>query len=273
MVDLFADIPKASARRAPTAVQGRELQNAQTGESIESANANQAQIGVNLAVDRPVIESDIAKRRADSSKSQIDALEANVRSRTPGGFATSEERQTAYHYGILTDSENRIRGALQKDKTAEIAPLIPEVAERLPLGDLIANSITAPARRIVRSNQMDMLDSALWLTTGAAYTPKQLEIKYRAYFPQPFDDPGTRKEKAAKLNNMILLAKKRAAMGLAAPGPTGPAGPAGAGGPRGVQPAAQLPAAVAAKLQEGVVTTFGNGQKWTKRNGVPQQVQ
>lgn len=34
-----------------------------------------------------------------------------------------------------------------------------------------------------------------------------------------------------------------------------------------------LPAAAAARLREGVVTTFGNGQSWTLVNGIPSQVQ
>lgn len=246
----FDDIPTARAApargRAPTAVQNRRLQMGATAEGMESADVNQAQGRTSLAVDTAVIPSDIQKRRADSTKAQIDALEANVRSRTPGGFATAEERQTAYHYGVLQDSENRIRGALMKDKKAEAAPLLPELMERIPLGDVFANYITDPERRIVRTNQMDMLDSALWLTTGAAYTPKQLEIKYRGYFPQPGDDPATRKEKAEKLNNMIALARRRAAMGLSAPGGDGPAGPNGPTGPSGPSGPKTLPAGMSA---------------------------
>jgi hypothetical protein len=37
--------------------------------------------------------------------------------------------------------------------------------------------------------------------------------------------------------------------------------------------ASALPAAAQSKLQEGHITTFGNGQKWTLHNGQPEQVQ
>jgi hypothetical protein len=47
----------------------------------------------------------------------------------------------------------------------------------------------------------------------------------------------------------------------------GAAAPAGGG-----QAAAALPPKALAKLQEGHITTFGNGQKWTLRNGQPAQV-
>jgi hypothetical protein len=43
--------------------------------------------------------------------------------------------------------------------------------------------------------------------------------------------------------------------------PETPAAPPSQGGP--------IPAAAAAQLKEGVVHTFGNGQQWTKKNGVP----
>jgi hypothetical protein len=56
--------------------------------------------------------------------------------------------------------------------------------------------------------------------------------------------------------------------------------PVGGGAPRPAAPAArpsqaatELPPAARARLKEGVVTTFGNGQKWTLTDGVPARVQ
>lgn len=43
--------------------------------------------------------------------------------------------------------------------------------------------------------------------------------------------------------------------------------------PAGAGPGAQLPPQVVSRLQEGFVTTFGNGQKWTLQGGKPVQVQ
>ena len=56
--------------------------------------------------------------------------------------------------------------------------------------------------------------------------------------------------------------------------PAAPAAP-GAAAPPGAPPAAppaQIPAAAAASLKEGVITQFGNGQKWTLKGGQPVQV-
>jgi hypothetical protein len=54
--------------------------------------------------------------------------------------------------------------------------------------------------------------------------------------------------------------------GAGAPGATGVPAPVGA-------PASGPPPAALAQLQEGHVTTFGNGQKWTMQGGQPVQVQ
>lgn len=48
---------------------------------------------------------------------------------------------------------------------------------------------------------------------------------------------------------------------------------AGKGGSGGTPAASVLPPQAASKLQEGVVTTFANGQRWTKRGGQAVQVQ
>lgn len=62
-----------------------------------------------------------------------------------------------------------------------------------------------------------------------------------------------------------------------ATGQTAPSTSAPAAAPKPTAPAAAssaaLPPAAAAKLKEGVVTQFGNGQKWTLKDGKPVQVQ
>lgn len=55
-------------------------------------------------------------------------------------------------------------------------------------------------------------------------------------------------------------------------GPDGEQVPAGGNPAAAAAPSATLPPAVAAGLKEGVQTTFGNGQVWTKQNGAPVRV-
>jgi len=60
-----------------------------------------------------------------------------------------------------------------------------------------------------------MLDAALTLGTGAAYTKEQLEGYRTSYFPQLGDDEQTIKAKAQRLNNLVEAAYSKA--GRAAP--------------------------------------------------------
>ena len=234
----FADLIPGSkvGPRGPTAVQNRRLEMGATGESIESANVNQAQGRTALAVDTAVVPSDIAKRRADSTKSQLDALEASVRSRVPGGLATQDERQTAFNYLRMLGSKASRDFAVAKDKKAGEAPLLPELVERLPLGDIASNYMVSPERQRVVANNLDMLDAALWLSTGAAYNKEQLRNISRSYFAQPGDKPETIADKDARLNNLIVNARVRASMGLMTPGGQAALGEATGGQMRDVTP-------------------------------------
>jgi hypothetical protein len=76
----------------------------------------------------------------------------------------------------------------------------------------------------VESAQLDILDAALTLGPGAAYTREQLEGYRRSYFPQIGDSPAAIRDKAARLQNVIEAAK--IAAGRAAPqaeqAPSGP---------------------------------------------------
>jgi hypothetical protein len=58
----------------------------------------------------------------------------------------------------------------------------------------------------VEAAQLDMLDAALTLGTGAAYTREQLEGYRQAYFPAYGDEPGTVADKQARLKNVISAA-------------------------------------------------------------------
>lgn len=72
-----------------------------------------------------------------------------------------------------------------------------------------------PARRQVEAAQMDILDAALTLGTGAAYTREQLEGYREAYFPTLTDDPETIRGKQERLERLLESAKVKA--GSAAP--------------------------------------------------------
>jgi hypothetical protein len=79
----------------------------------------------------------------------------------------------------------------------------------------LANTLTPEARQRVESAQLDILDAALTLGTGAAYTKDQLEGYRSAYFPQIGDGPKQVEDKKARLENIISAAKIAAGKGAA----------------------------------------------------------
>jgi hypothetical protein len=89
----------------------------------------------------------------------------------------------------------------------------------------LANTFTSETRQRVESAQLDMLDAALTLGTGAAYTKEQLEGYRKSYFPAIGDGPAQIKDKKARLENVISAAKIAAGKGAAlVPNFSNPAG-------------------------------------------------
>lgn len=142
---------------------------------------------------------------------------------------TEGERKAATLLQRLTGSLAQLETAVREDPSAASPNLGAEAARRLPfVGEAAANTITPAARQRVEAAQLDILDAALTLGTGAAYTREQLEGYRRSFFPQIGDSDSTIKDKQARLNNVIQAA--RIAAGRANPeNPERPNAPANNG--------------------------------------------
>ena len=137
---------------------------------------------------------------------------------------TEGERKAATLLKRLDFSTQQLKDALNPVYGGEISADKPswfaESAGAIPfVGDVSKNLINSSARQRVEAAQLDILDAALTLGTGAAYTKEQLEGYRTAYFPQLNDTPETIKDKAARLQNVIEAAK--IAAGNAAPKDSG----------------------------------------------------
>jgi hypothetical protein len=75
------------------------------------------------------------------------------------------------------------------------------------VGEPIANVARPEARQQVEDAQLDILDAALTLGTGAAYTREQLMGYRRSYFPQPGDKPKNIIDKKARLDTILRAAR------------------------------------------------------------------
>ena len=145
------------------------------------------------------------------------SLEAIPGGPKPAGSAATEgERKAATLLQRLNFSLEQMQSAIKESPSSASPNMTAEVLRKLPLiGEPAANIANPAERQRVESAQLDILDAALTLGTGAAYTKEQLEGYRRAYFPQVGDTPAAIKDKAARLENVIRAAK--IAAGRAAP--------------------------------------------------------
>jgi hypothetical protein len=123
-----------------------------------------------------------------------------------GGMPTEGERKAATLLQRMQSSEAQLEEALKLDKTAA-KPGIISSGLRAVGGETLANAATPESRQKVEAAQLDILDAALTLGTGAAYTKEQLEGYRKSYFPQLGDKPSTIKDKQDRLNNILEAAR------------------------------------------------------------------
>ena len=130
----------------------------------------------------------------------------------PGGpadkvaSATEGERKAATLLQRLEGSQKQLEQAIKDDPSAAKPGLIGSGLRSIG-ANAAANKVDSAEQQRVRAAQLDLLDAALTLGTGAAYTREQLEGYRESYFPQIGDEAATVKDKKARLVNVIDAAK------------------------------------------------------------------
>jgi hypothetical protein len=157
------------------------------------------------------------------------------------GQPSEDERKSAGYALRIQKGLNTIQDVTGKNPDVAKPELTARALSKLPVfGQDLGNWATSQDRQRVEAAQLDMLDAALTLNTGAAYTREQLQGLSKSYFPQIGDGEKTIAEKKARLDDLIATARTRA--GRADTGPAAPAAPAA---PAGGMPSAD---AIAAEL-------------------------
>jgi hypothetical protein len=141
------------------------------------------------------------EKRAETRKLEEDKRkEAN-----PMGSITEGERKAATLLQRLQFSQQQLKDVLQKNPEAKTPEYLPTFVEGF--SETGANLIRSAPRQQIETAQMDLLDAALTLGTGASYTKEQLKGYRESYFPQIGDSPNTIKDKEARLTNIVEAAK------------------------------------------------------------------
>lgn len=224
MQNPFDQFDAPATPQAPGIIQGRPKAPTQLQLSAEQrAQEDQAFQREKFAVERQKAELDMQKTQRDLA---------------PGADTTEGEKMA----GFLA---TRVAGGLKElqritaQKPDAAKPTFGVEAVRSVFGDTAANYLTDADRQQVVAAQRDILDAALTLGTGAAYTAEQLEGYRQSYFPQLGDDDATVTAKQARLKQLLESAKVKAGRSapmieeaLAAAGIGGMAGNAQANGAR-----------------------------------------
>ena len=131
---------------------------------------------------------------------------------------SESERTAGYLTTRLQNSLQQYQQVLGENPNAALPNLRAEIVKGVTRSDYLKNLVNPESRQRVEAAQLDMLDAALTMATGAAYTREQLESTRGTYFPSLGDKPQTVKDKAVRLDKLL----KEAAMtkaGRAAPAP------------------------------------------------------
>ena len=121
-----------------------------------------------------------------------------------------DERKVSYHVGSILQGLKNIQGQVAMDASAT-SPGMMEAAASAATGEYggTANSMRSAPRQIAHSTTAGVLDSLLYLATGAAYNKEQLDAKRAELTPAYTDKPETVAYKRRRISEYIESAKQR----------------------------------------------------------------
>lgn len=121
---------------------------------------------------------------------------------------TEGERKAAGLYSRLKQELANIEQITSTDETARTPDIAADTAKKVPLvGEYIGRGMLTEGRKRVEDAQLNALDAALTLTTGAAYTREQLENLRASYFAVPGDTPSVIADKETRFRTLVDAAR------------------------------------------------------------------
>ena len=164
------------------------------------------------------IDADTTKntREVDAATTKFgrDKILEGIKSSSGNAKSTEGERTSAFLSKRLENSLSQLKAAVEGDSTASSPNMLASTLKYLTNSDYFKNLANPESRQKVEAAQLDILDAALTLGTGAAYTKEQLEGYRQAFFPQLGDLEGTIKDKKERLQNVLDAARIKAGSAL-----------------------------------------------------------
>jgi hypothetical protein len=129
--------------------------------------------------------------------------------RPKGKDVTASEQKDTFAIRQVLSNAQLLNDALANDPSA-LQPSLSEAAvSNTPVIKGLTGATQSESRQIVSASFRDILDSALYLATGAAYNKEQLAGKLEALVPKYLDKPGAIAAKKQRVLNTIADAKAR----------------------------------------------------------------
>jgi|688.fasta_scaffold17945_3 hypothetical protein len=154
-------------------------------EGRDIAELNPAEL---MQLENKLFEMEVAKRKAGAT-----SINMPSESERTAGFLTNR----------VVNSLNQLQTVVGANPTAASPKFSAEAVKFLTGSDYLKNLANPESRQQVEAAQLEILDAALTLGTGAAYTREQLENYRRSYFPMLGDKPATVKDKQNRLKSLL----------------------------------------------------------------------
>lgn len=190
---------------AGTKVVGNSLVNEETGKVIYTAPRGETLPTSAQEYEYAQRDPRFAAFLAQRDKARQTTINMPSESERTSGFLTSR----------LQNALGQINQVVTKNPQAASPKLGAEAVKLFTGSDYLKNLANPATRQQVEAAQLELLDSALTLGTGAAYTREQLMNYQKSYFPQLGDKPSTVADKQERLKALLNAAKIKA--GRAAP--------------------------------------------------------
>jgi hypothetical protein len=123
---------------------------------------------------------------------------------------TEGEKKTATLAGRLEGALGDLGKISTSAQTPEIIPSLLQKLSFVPGAEMAAGKVASSERLRAEAAQLDALDAALTLGTGAAYTSEQLRGYAKSYFPQVGDTPDVIQDKNNRFARIVTLAREQA---------------------------------------------------------------
>jgi len=154
-------------------------------------------LGINKSLDQ------LNPQELQAVNAKIDQLNASKRSNVSINMPSAEERKAGFMANILDSNLAQMQKAYQIDPKS-VKPNVPSsLVEAISGPNVVSRNLSSTQRQIVEDSQLDVLDAALTLRTGAAYTKEQLKGMKDTYFPRALDPQPVIDAKKARLESLL----------------------------------------------------------------------